>query len=84
MCIMFTHDSIHHVVQVDKSVQIAVAPFKKRSLVVCLLSSNFSVLNRHTSTDFKDIFTDHVTLCILSVLELIALSLKEGGGGKDW
>ena len=31
-------------------------------------------------TDFEDIFTDHVTWCILSVLEFIALSWNGEGG----
>ena len=34
-----------------------------------------------TSTDFEDIFTDHVTWCILSV---IALSWNWGGGWVGW
>ena len=47
-----------------------------------LFSTNFSSLYRDTSTDFEDIFTDHVTPCILSVLEFIALSWN--GGGEWW
>ena len=31
----------------------------------------------------RHIFTDHVTWCILSVLEFIALSWNGGGGGKE-
>ena len=33
----------------------------KRVLNGVLFSTNFSSLYRHTSTDFEDIFTDHVT-----------------------
>ena len=60
-CIMVTQDTIHHVVQIDKSVQITTASCKKGSFMVSLFSTNFSLLNRHISTDFEDIFTDHVT-----------------------
>ena len=48
-------------------------------------STNFSLLNRHTSTDFEGIFTDHVTKCIVSVLECTApFWMGGGGGGKGW
>ena len=53
----------------------------KRVLNVMLFSTNFSSLYRDTSTDFGDVFTDHVTWCILSVWEFIALSWNRGG---DW
>ena len=60
-CRKVTQDAIHHVVQIDKSVQITTASCKKGSFIVSLISTNLSLLNRHTSTDFGDIFRDHVT-----------------------
>ena len=60
-CIRVTQEANHHVVHVNHYVQITTASCKKGSFKVCLFSTNFSALNRHTSTDFKDIFTDHVT-----------------------
>ena len=52
--------------------------------MVCLFSTNFSLSKGHTSTDFKDIFTDHVSWCLLSALEFIALSWNGGGGKEGW
>ena len=60
-CIRFTQDANHHLVQIDLSVQVTTVSSKSGSIMVCLCSTNFSVLIRHTSTDFEDIFTDHVT-----------------------
>ena len=81
-CIRIIQDAIHHVVEISL-LQITIASCKKGSFMVCLFSNNFSLWNRHTSTDFEDIFPDHVTLCILSVLEFIAQSWN-GGGGEGW
>ena len=82
-CIRVTQDTIHHVAQIDKSVQITTALCKKGSFMACLFSTNFSLLNRHTSTDFENTFTDHVTYCILSALEFIACLGMRGGGCED-
>ena len=59
--IRLTQDASHHVLPIDMFVQITTASCKTGFLIVCLFSTNFSSLNRHTSTDFEDIFSDYVT-----------------------
>ena len=69
------------IILTDKSV-LYTSVKQKGALMVCSFSTNFSLLNRHTSTDFEDILTDHVTWCLLAVLEFIALTWNGGGGGE--
>ena len=51
-CIRFTQDASHHIVQIDLSVQVTTVSCKTGSILVCLFSTNFSLLIKHTSKDF--------------------------------
>ena len=75
---VFSQDAIHHLAHIDNSTS---ASCRRGLLWYVLFSTNFSIFNIHTSTDFESIFTDHVTQCILSVLEFIALF---GMGGRPY
>ena len=77
-CIRFTQDAIHLIKQRDKSVLLN-SIMEKGVLNGMFVFYQFLFINRHTSTDFEDIFTDHFNWCILSDLEFIALSWNEGG-----
>ena len=85
MCIRFTQETIHHVEQTNKQVCANHnSVVQKGVLNGMFVLHQFLLINRHTSTDFEDIFTDHVTLWILSVLECIALPWNGRGVWMGW
>ena len=79
-----TQDTSHHLVQIDLSVPATTVSCKTGSLMVCLFSTNFSLLIRHTSTDFEDIFAYHSNLVHIVSFGIYCSVLEWGRGGGGW
>ena len=63
----FSYDGFHHLVHTEKALPFTELCHAKNVFAGMVLFPPISLyFITHTSTDFEDIFTDHVTLCILS------------------